>query len=262
MSNSKKSYWITGASSGIGRAVAIQLSFKNVCMILSGRNEVLLNEVAKVCVENGSSITVLPFDLGDQNSIDQAVKIILRKNISIYALYNFAGISQRSLVRETPLSIDRKIMEINFFGTVALTKLILPNMIQNGGGRIGVTTSIVGKFGFPYRSAYAASKHALHGFFESLRVENEHRGIKVSIIIPGRIQTNISLNALNKEGRAHNYMDKGQAKGMSAEKAAIRILKNLERNKKEILVGNRELLMVYIKRFIPSLYYFLSKRVK
>jgi short-subunit dehydrogenase len=135
-------------------------------------------------------------------------------------------------------------------------------MIENGGGQIAVTSSIVGKFGFPYRSAYSASKHALHGFFESLRAENKKNKISVSIIIPGRIKTNISVNALEKDGTAHGKMDEGQDKGKSAEATAKIICRKLKKERKEILVGGLDLMMVHIRRFFPRLYYYMSSRVK
>jgi short-subunit dehydrogenase len=135
-------------------------------------------------------------------------------------------------------------------------------MIKNGGGNIAVTSSIVGKFGFPYRSSYSATKHALQGFFESLRAENTNNNIQVSIIIPGRVQTNISINAIDKDGKAHGKMDDGQDSGITSEKAAKIICKNLKREKKEILVGGKELLMVHIRRFLPRLYYYMSSRIK
>jgi dehydrogenase/reductase SDR family member 7B len=135
-------------------------------------------------------------------------------------------------------------------------------MISNGGGHIAVTSSVVGKFGFPYRSAYSASKHALHGFFESLRAENTNKNIRVSIIVPGRIRTAISVNAINSRGTTHGKMDEAQSKGMSAERSASIICRKLKKEKKEILVGGKELLMVHIRRFIPQLYYFLSAKLK
>jgi short-subunit dehydrogenase len=177
-------------------------------------------------------------------------------------LYHFGGISQRSYANDTSIEVDRKIFEVNFFGTIELTKKVLPTMIEHGGGQIGVTTSIVGKFGFPYRSSYAATKHALHGFFESLRAENVSNNILVSMIIPGRVKTNISVNALDKDGNTHNKMDEGQEKGLSAEISAKIIVKKLEKEKKEILVGGSELIMVYIRRFFPRLYYYLATKVE
>ncbi len=257
-----KTLWITGASSGIGRAVAIELSEKKCHLILSARNKIDLQKVAEICQKNGSTSRVIPFDLGDPISIASAAKIVLEKEKNIDGLYHFGGISQRSYANETSIEVDRRIFEVNFFGTIELTKMILPNMIGNGGGQIGVTTSIVGKFGFPYRSSYAATKHALHGFFESVRAENVSNKILISMIIPGRVKTNISLNALDKDGNSHSKMDEGQEKGLSSEKTARIIVKNLEKEKKEILVGGNELIMVQIRRFFPRLFYYLSTKVE
>ena len=257
-----KNIWITGSSSGIGEAVAIEISKHNVHLILSGRNETLLRVVAEKCRENGSTADVIPFDLASENAISEAVSEVISRKIKIDGLYHFGGISQRSFVTETPLQVDRKIFEVNFFGTVALTKAVLPWMIKNGGGQIAVTSSIVGKFGFPYRSAYSASKHALHGFFESLRAENKDHNIRVAVIIPGRIKTKVSVNALNKEGKPHGQMDEGQDKGKTAEWAARKIVSKLENERKEIMVGGKDLLMVYIRKFFPPLYYYMASRVK
>jgi len=257
-----KKIWITGASSGIGKAVALELSRHKTHLILSGRNNKALEEVARLCQQNGSTVTLVPFDLGSPESVSNAATKVLGDNLKIDCLYHFGGISQRSFVNETPLHVDRKIFEVNYFGTIALTKAILPGMIKNGGGHIAVTSSIVGKFGFPYRSSYSASKHALHGFFESLRAENSKNNIRVSVIIPGRIKTNSSVNAIDKDGNSYGKMDHGQDKGMSAGDAAHKICRKLAKGKKEILVGRAELLMVSIKRFCPPLYYYLSSRVK
>lgn len=262
MKFSNKTIWITGASSGIGRAVALKLAKEKVHLILSGRNKNALEEVSALCRQAGSSTRIIPFDLGDEKSVGEAARQVLAAEKKIDCLYHFGGISQRSFVQETPVEVDRKIFEVNFFGTITLTKAILPKMIENGGGQIAVTSSIVGKFGFPYRSAYSASKHALHGFFESLRAENTKNNIHVSIIIPGRIKTNISVNALEKDGSAHNKMDEGQDHGKSAESAAKIICRKLKKERKEILVGGLDLTMVHIRRFFPRLYYYLSPRVK
>ncbi len=262
MGFTNKTIWITGASSGIGKAVAIELSKQHTHLILSDINKKGLLEVADICKKNSCTTQIIPIDLSDEKSVESAILQVTEKKLKIDSLYHFAGISQRSLVSETPLFVDRKIFEINFFGAIALTKAVLPEMIKNGGGQIAVTSSIVGKFGFPHRSSYSATKHALHGFFESLRAENKTNNIQVSIIIPGRVQTNISLNAINKEGKTHAKMDDGQNSGITAEKAAIIICRNLKKNKKEILVGGKELMMVHIRRFLPRLYYYMSSRIK
>ncbi|MGC9352595.1 MAG: SDR family NAD(P)-dependent oxidoreductase [Mariniphaga sp.] len=262
MKFTEKNIWITGASSGIGKSLAIEISKSVNFLILSGRNEDALNEVAVECQKNGSSVQIISFDLADEKSVLDAANKVLSQKIKIDGLYQFGGISQRSFASETPLEVDRKIFEVNFFGTVALAKAILPWMIENGGGQIAVTSSIVGKFGFPYRSAYSASKHALHGFFESLRAENVQNNIRVSVIIPGRIKTNVSVNALNKTGKPHGKMDEGQSKGKSAEWTARKIFYGLQKERKEILVGGADLIMVYIRRFVPRLYYYMASRVK
>jgi len=257
-----KTIWITGASSGIGKAVALELSKEKTTLILSDRNEKGLTEVAETCKKNRCTTLIIPMDLGDEKSIELAVGQVLDKKIKIDCLYQFAGISQRSLVSETPMFVDRKIFEINFFGAIALTKAVLPEMIKNGGGQLAVTSSLVGKFGFPHRSSYSATKHALHGFFESLRAENKQNNIQVSIFIPGRVKTNISVNAITKDGTPHGKMDAGQDSGITPEKAAKIICRGLKKNKKEILVGGKELIMVHIRRFLPRLYYYLSSRIK
>lgn len=262
MDYSGKTIWITGASSGIGQAVAIELSKAGAHLILSGRNEEALAETASGCNENGSTTRLVPFDLTNESQIISAVESVLSDGPVPDCLYQFGGVSQRSFAQDTPVSIDRKIFEVNFFGTVALTKALLPAMIANGGGHIAVTSSIVGKFGFPWRSAYSASKHALHGFYESLRAECKSNNIRISVIVPGRIRTSISINALDNQGRSHGKMDAGQATGMSAEKGAEKICRHLQKESKEIIVGGREIIMVYIRRFIPPLYYYLSTKVK
>lgn len=262
MDFSGKNIWITGASSGIGKATAIELSKENALLILSGRNESSLRDTAQACEKSGSRVIVLPFDLADEDSVQGATGELLSKGIIPDCLLHCGGISQRSFASETPLRVDRQIFEVNFFGTVALTKAVLPAMVENGGGLIAVTSSVVGKFGFPYRSAYSASKHALHGFFESLRTENKSKNIRVSVIIPGRIRTAISVNAVGRDGTAHGKMDDGQAHGMDPEKCARIIVRKLKKEQKEILVGGKEIIMVYIRRFIPKLFYYLSSKLK
>lgn len=262
MQFSGKTIWITGATSGIGKAVAIELSKENAHLILSGRNKNALDEIGIVCEKNGSRVTTVPFDLGDEKSIHSAWSMVKSAGLQIDALYNFGGISQRSLASETPLFVDRKLFEINYFGTIALTKLVLAQMIENGGGHLAATSSPVGKFGFPYRSSYSASKHALHGFFESVLAENTGNNIRVSMMIPGFINTNISVNAVNNKGESHGKLDSNQADGMSPETCARILCKGLKKEKKEIYAGKKEILMIYIRRFLPRLYYYLASRVK
>jgi dehydrogenase/reductase SDR family member 7B len=262
MDFSGKTFWITGAASGMGKALAIKLASKKVRLIISDRDQLGLEQTATEIISEGSSVRIELLDMLDSPSIFATAKRVIDDGEKISGLYQFAGISQRSIVTETPIENDRKIMEVNFFGVVALTKAILPHMIENGGGQLAVTSSLVGKFGFPYRSAYSASKHAIHGFFESLLAENSKNKIQVSILIPGRVQTNISKFAITKEGKEHGKIDDGQANGITAEKAANLIFSGLKREKKEIWVGGNEMLMLHIRRFLPSLYYYMATRIK
>ena len=191
-----KTFWITGAASGMGRALSLKLATYQVRLIISDRDEAGLVATAKEITSRNSTVRIEPLDMLDAQAIEQTAKRVIADGEKISGLYQFAGISQRSLLIDTPMENIRKIMEVNFFGVVAHTKAVLPHMIENGGGQLAATSSIVGKFGFPYRTAYSASKHAIHGFFESLLAENSKYNIKTSVLIPGRVQTNISRNLL------------------------------------------------------------------
>lgn len=262
MQLTKKTIWITGASSGIGEALSIELAKKNNTLIISGRNEGRLQNIRQICENNGSKTQVIPFDLSNEEDVKQAAEKVLSLYPNIDVLINNGGISQRSLINETSSVVDRKIMEINYFSNIKLTKMALPYMLSNGGGQIAVTSSITGKFGFPMRSSYSASKHALHGFYETLRLEMKKENIAVNMICPGRIKTNISYHALNKEGKEHGKLDKGQKNGMTAEKCAKKIIRGMEKDKKEILVGGKELIMVYLKRYFPALFYKIAGAIR
>jgi len=256
-----KTFWITGAASGMGKSVSVALAAYNPRLIISDRDAEGLKITAAEIEKQGSSVRIEVLDMANTEGIFTTVKKVLADGEKIAGLYQFAGISQRSLVVETPIENDRKIMEINFFGVVVLTKALLPHMIENGGGQFAAASSLVGKFGFPYRSAYSASKHALHGFFETVLAENYKNNIRVSMLIGGRIQTNISKFAINKEGNEHGKMDAGQANGISPEKAAKQILEGLRKNKREIPVGGGELFILKIKRFLPGLHAKIIRRI-
>ncbi|MBN2215475.1 MAG: SDR family oxidoreductase [Bacteroidales bacterium] len=258
-----RTVWITGASSGIGEALAWELGRLGSDLVLSSRNTEKLNRLAKAISEKYQINTdVIFLDLGNNATIPEAIEQFSDRHQKIDILVNNAGISQRSLLIETPVEVDRQVFEVNFFGTITLTKGLLPMMIKAGGGHIVVMSSVVGKFGISLRSAYSASKHALHGFFETLRCELSDKNIKVTIICPGRIRTSISVNAVTKDGSNYGRMDEGQAKGVSPEKFARRVVKAIHRNRKEVATGGKEILMIYIRRFLPWLYYILASRVK
>lgn len=255
--------WITGASSGIGEACAYRYAAQGASLVLTSSSMEKLEKVAAECIRRGAAAAaVLPYDLQDPEGIrDLAGKAWeVRSGIDILLLN--AGVSQRTNVEDTSMEMIRKLMEINYFAPVAIAKAILPLMLSAGGGKIAVTTSIAGKFGFPLRCGYSSSKFALYGFFETLRAEYGSRGIDVTIICPGRVRTNISFNALDKGGSKYGKMDPGQEGGLDVTKAAARIVGAIEKGKREVLVGKKELLMVYIKRFFPGLCARLSKKLK
>ncbi len=257
----KKIAWVTGASSGIGEEICKQLAELDYSLILSARSENKLNEV-KSKLKNSSYHLVLPLDLENISNPKELVEIIVSQFGRIDYLYNCGGLSQRAEAFETSLEVDRKIMEINYFGTVILTKAVLPVMRKQGSGHIIAISSIAGKFGFYLRSAYSASKHALQGFFESLLLEEAKNNISVTIACPGKINTPISFSALDKNGNAHAKMDHNQETGLPVEVCVSRLLKAVSQKKKEVLIGNKEIKAVTLKRYFPKLFWRIIAKQK
>ncbi|MFN6379512.1 MAG: SDR family oxidoreductase [Flavobacteriales bacterium] len=243
--------WITGASSGIGEALAVELAAKGARLILSARREDELHRVNQLC---GGKGTIIKMDLGDEKSIHEAATEVFNLYPNIDFLFNNGGISQRSLCLDTDISVDRRIMEVNFFGNILLSKLVGKKMLTAKKGHIIVTSSLLGKWGFYLRSGYAASKHALHGYYESLRMEVEKEGLYVTLVLPGFTNTEISKHALNSDGRPTNEMDHNQAGGLSPKEVAQRILEGVEKRKFEIAIGGREMKGLLVKRLFPALF--------
>jgi short-subunit dehydrogenase len=255
--------WITGASSGIGEALALELSKQeSVKLILSSRRKEELERVANQTNLNKENLLILPLDLVDYSKTEEWMAEVLRKFGRIDILINNGGISQRSWAKETPIEIDKKLFEINYFGTIALTKAVLKQMILQKNGHIVTISSIAGKFGFYLRSAYSATKHALHGFFDSLRLEVEKENIKITLICPGKIKTNISKNALKADGSKHEKMDEATDLGLSPEICAKKIIRSVIKNEHEVLIGGKEIIPVYIKRFFPELLNIILRKQK
>jgi short-subunit dehydrogenase len=252
--------WITGASSGIGEALAYELARRGARLVLSARQANTLEAVRTRC-ERPDEHEVVPLDLADQASVAAAAGKALGTG-AVDVLVHNGGISQRSLAKDTSLEVDRRIMETNYFGTVGLTKAVLPSFLTRGAGHFAVVSSLVGKIGTPYRSTYAASKHALHGFFDSLRAEVAPSGVRVTLVCPGFVATNVSKNALTGDGSAHGVMDGATARGISAERCARAIARAIEKNRSEVLVGGKEVAAVYAKRFVPKLFEKTLERVK
>jgi dehydrogenase/reductase SDR family protein 7B len=254
--------WITGASSGIGEALVHEFVSRGATVVASSNDLPGLERVKESLGDKSAMVHCIPFDLADTAGIKEIVDQQIKERGKIDFLLNLGGISQRARIEETPMWLDRKIFEINYFGTIALTKAVLPYMIRQQSGHILATSSISGRFGFPLRSAYSASKQALHGFFETLYLENKKFNIMSSVIIPGRVRTSISFHALNGEGKEHGQLDDGLAKGISPEKAAEIIIKGIKRKKHEILVGSSEMLMLHIRRYLPWLFFRIADKIK
>lgn len=262
MSFKDKVVWITGASSGIGEALAYEFSRQGAKLVLSARRQEALERVKSNCTNPDLHI-ILPFDLIDaEKEAPGLVDTILTSMKRIDILVNNGGVSQRATAEETSLELNRKIMEVNFFSAVALTKAVLPQMIRQHSGHIIVMSSIAGKFGFYLRSAYSAAKHALHGYFESLRLETEKQGINVTIICPGKIKTNVSMNAITSSGESHSQMDPSHETGMDPLSCAKVIIDAVKANKEEVLVGGKEIRAVSVKRFFPKLFSKIIRRQK
>jgi short-subunit dehydrogenase len=246
-----KVIWITGASSGIGEGLALELAKHGARLIISARREEELKRVAALTKLPELDLMILPFDLKDTSNASGLTANIINKFGHIDMLVNNGGMSQRAEMEKTSIEIDRELMEVNYFSAVNLTRAVLPYMKRQKSGHIIVISSVAGKFGFYLRSGYSAAKHALHGFFDSFRLETEKDGIKTLIVCPGKIKTNISLNAVTDKG-AHGKMDPSHENAMSSEECARIILKAIQNNEEEILVGGKELLAVKIKRFFPK----------
>lgn len=256
-----KTVWITGASSGIGEALVFALAQCGAKIILSARNEGQLRRVQQQAGLTVANSWVVPLDLSDTTSLDAIIQRTLADVGRVDVLINNGGISQRSLAHQTELAVSRSIFEVNFFGTIALTKALLPHFIARDGGQIVVVSSLVGKFGTPLRSSYSASKHALHGYFDSLRAELP-RQIGVTLVCPGFIHTQVSVNALTADGSPQNEMDSAQAGGMPADVFAKKMLDALARGKQEVDIGGKERYGVLLKRFFPAQFARTVRNVK
>lgn len=254
---SAKTVWITGASSGIGEALALQFAKNGDRLVLSARRENELERVAERCrVAAGTAtgqVLVLPLDVTDWDSLPGKVETVLAQFGTIDLLVNNAGVSQRSLCKDTDMSVYQKLMDVDVMGQIALTKAVLPHMLERGSGHLAVTSSVAGKVGAPMRTGYCAAKHAVMGFFDALRAEVEGQGVSVSTITPGFIRTDISRNALAGDGSAYGKEDEDIATGMDVTECAEVVFKGLEAKKREIPVGKgKEMAALWIKRISPE----------
>jgi len=254
-----KVVWITGASSGIGEALAYAFAAEGAQLVLSARREEELQRVAKAC----ANAYVLPFDmLSVAEHADRVQDVINTYGRIDYLVLN-AGISQRSFVKDTTFDVYRRLFEVNFFSIVSLTQAVLPIFSAQKSGVFVPIASVAGRISTPRRAAYGATKHALIGFFDSVRAEVFNDGIRVTTILPGYIKTNISLHAMNEKGEAYGKMDPNQAKGLDPNITAQKILHAVLAEKNEFFVGGfLEGFGLFVKRFFPSIMPFMLRKIK
>ena len=249
-----KVIWITGASSGIGEALTCKLAQDGAKLIISARREEELKRVQQQC--GGANVFILPLDLEASDSFAAKVQQAIAAFGQIDVMIHNGGISQRSYVKDTLPAVQRKVMEVDYFSYIELTRLLLPHWQQRKSGHVVVISSVMGKIGTPLRSAYAAAKHALHGFFDCLRTEVWKDNIKVTLIMPGYIRTQVSLNAVTASGEKLNQVGKNIGHGYPADKTAEQILKAIQKGKYEKYVGrpwSQEWMALHIMRLFPTL---------
>jgi short-subunit dehydrogenase len=256
-----KVVWITGASSGIGEALVYELNAAGAKLIISSRNRDELFRVKQQC-RNQIDVHVLSLDLENKEILPEKAEDALRIYGYIDVLINSGGISQRAFALETSLATEERFMNVNFWGTVILSKAVLPQMIKRNSGTIICVSSLVGKFGTRLRSAYSASKHALHGYFESLRIELDNPNIHIMLACPGFIKTKVTINALTANGSQQGTMDDAQANGMPAGECAKQIIKAIEQKKDEVYIGGKETKGVLLKRLFPGYFAKMIKKAK
>lgn len=261
MTLNNKVIWITGASSGIGKSLAIELSNYSCKLILSARRGDVLEEVKQLC-KNPENVAVLPFDLADYKSMHNIANKAIKCFGNVNMLINNGGISQRSPIIETSIEVDKKLMEIDYLGTIALTKALLPHFVKNQSGTFVVVTSLMGKFSSPFRSAYCGAKHALHGFFDALRLEHANDNIKVTLICPGFVNTNVARNALTGDGSQQVNQDDMTENGLNPDAFVKQMIKAIKKEKFEAYIGKFEAFGVYVKRLSPKLIHWLVLRSK
>jgi short-subunit dehydrogenase len=256
-----KIIWITGASSGIGEALACEMSARGAKLILSSRRIAELERVKNTCAYP-DNVSILPLDLTDSVNLEEKVPTAIALFGHIDMMVHNGGISQRALVSETEIVVHREVMELNYFSYIILTKALLPHFIERGSGYFVVTSSVMGKIGTPMRAAYAAAKHALHGYFDSLRAEVSKYGIRVTLLTPGYINTPIAV--ISGDGNFASSKSEQINGGLSANKAAQQIIKAIKNETFEPYIGKfigEERLALFVKRFMPGLFTRLIPRL-
>lgn len=231
-----KTAWITGASSGIGEALAKAFVVDGGSAILSGRN---VPELERVVAESGAPerCVILPFDTMDFAVLPAKVEAALAFRGAVDVLVNNAGISQRSLAVDTDFSVYDRIIGVDLLAPIALTQALLPHLIEQGSGHLVMISSVAGKAGVPLRTAYCAAKHGLVGYSDALRTEVAGQGVKVLVVAPGSVRTNVSRNALNADGSVRNVSDAAIDNGIDPDEVARKIWDAVTAGVREIVIA-------------------------
>lgn len=247
--------WVTGASSGIGQALAIAFAELGAQLVLSARRDSELQRV-KALLPNQDQHLCVPLDITNALQIEQALQQVLAEKGRIDWLINNAGLSQRALIQDTSMETERKIMEVDYFAHVAMTKAVLPTLLKQKSGHVVFISSVAGLIGTQYRATYSAAKAAIHMWANSLRAEVAAQGIDVSVVFPGFVKTNVSLNALTGNGEAQGFQDEAIEQGLDADEFAEQTVKALLQKQEYIVIGGRkEKLDVMLSRLAPSILY-------
>lgn len=247
--------WVTGASSGIGQALAIAFAELGAQLVLSARRDSELQRV-KALLPNQDQHLCVPLDITNTLQIEQALQQVLAEKGRIDWLINNAGLSQRALIQDTSMETERKIMEVDYFAHVAMTKAVLPTLLKQKSGHVVFISSVAGLIGTQYRATYSAAKAAIHMWANSLRAEVAAQGIDVSVVFPGFVKTNVSLNALTGDGEAQGFQDEAIEQGLDADEFAEQTVKALLQKQEYIVIGGRkEKLGVMLSRLAPSILY-------
>lgn len=260
MSYDGKIVWITGASSGIGAALAVELASEGARLVLSARRVNRLEKVRDRCAHSDVHL-ILPLDVTDTHSHQAAFNSIIERFGKLDVLIVNAGIGQRGLIRNSALDIERRIMEVNFFGCISLTHIVLPHFLDTNSGQFVVISSVMGKVSTPGRATYSASKHALHGYFEGLRAELHATDISISIACPGYIRTEIVKHAVTGSGDEHGGIDIQHVDAMRADVFARKAVRQMARKKPVFFIGGMERFAPWIERISPALMRFAMPRV-
>ena len=249
--STKRVVWITGASSGIGEGLAKEYSRRGAFVVLSARRERELERVRTELPDPDSALCV-PYDVTDFDGAEAVTARVLAAVGHVDVLVNNAGIDYKDWVANTPLSIYRRVMDVNYHGNIVLTLALIPSLTD--GDQVVVVSSVNGMLSDKCSSAYSAAKRALHGFYDALRAEQP--GLRVSVVVPGYVRTPITVNSINGSGRTFGDLSEASLKGMPVEAFASRAVTALDRGRPLVVIASaRERIAIWLHNLFPRGFY-------